>query len=94
MAKPTLTPEHVQRIVHALADPNRYDILTRVFAAEKPMTCTHAKGQLAIADATCSHHLKELLEADLIDMARQGRTRLLTPRRDTWKAFLRSLKAL
>ena len=94
MAKPTLTPDHVQRIVHALADPNRYDILTRVYASSKALTCGHAKGELSISDATCSHHLKELHEAELIDMERDGRNRLLTPRRDIWKAFVRQLKQL
>ncbi len=94
MAKVTLTSDHVQRIVHALADPNRYDIMTRVYAADKAMTCGIAKGKLTISDATCSHHLKELQEAELIAMERDGRHRLLTPRRDVWKAFLRQLKAL
>ena len=94
MAKPTLTPDHVQRIAHAIADPNRYDILTRVYASATAMTCGCAKGTLAISDATCSHHLKELHEAELIDVERDGRHRLLTPRRDVWKAFLRQLKEL
>jgi ArsR family transcriptional regulator len=92
MAKVTLTAEQVQRIVRALADPNRYDILKRVYAAPKAMTCGCAKGELSISDATCSHHLKELHEAELITMERDGRHRLLTPRRDVWKAFTRQLR--
>lgn len=94
MSKPTLTPDQVQRIVHALGDPNRYDILQRVFASDKALTCACAKGELTISDATCSHHLKELHTAELITMERDGRHRLLTPRRDIWKAFLRQLKEL
>ena len=94
MAKPTLTPDQLQRILHALADPNRHDILTRVYASKNAMTCGHAKGELPISDATCSHHLKELNDAELISMERDGRHRLLTPRRDIWKAFLRQLKDL
>ena len=94
MAKITLTPEQTQRILHALADPNRYDILMRVYASDNALTCGCAKGELTISDATCSHHLKELHEAELIDMERDGRNRLLTPRRDVWKAFVRGLKEL
>lgn len=94
MAKRILTPDHMQRILHALADPNRHNILTRVYASDKALTCGHAKGELAISDATCSHHLKELHDAELIEMERDGRHRLLTPRRDTWKAFLRELKEI
>ena len=92
MAKITLTPEQTQRILHALADPNRYDILQRVYASDKALTCGCAKGELPITDATCSHHLKELQVAELIEVERDGRNRLLTPRRDVWKAFLREMK--
>lgn len=94
MAKTTLSSDQVQRILHALADPNRYDILLRVYASEKAMTCGCAKGELTISDATCSHHLKELQEAELIEVEKDGRHRLLTPRREIWKAFVRGLKEL
>ena len=94
MARITLTPAQVQRILHALADPNRYDILLRVYASDKALTCGGAKGELPISDATCSHHLKQLQEAELIEVERVGRHGLLTPRRDVWKAFVRGLKEL
>ena len=94
MVEKKLTPEQMQRIANALGDPNRYDILKRIYASDSALTCGFAKGDLAISDGTCSHHLKELIAADLIDMARDGRYRLLTPRRDIWNAFVAGLQEL
>ncbi|WP_263381882.1 ArsR/SmtB family transcription factor [Granulicella arctica] len=94
MTETNLTPDQIQRIANALGDPNRYDILKRIYASDAALTCGCAKGGLSISDGTCSHHLKELLAADLINMDRDGRYRLLTPRRDIWDAFLASLQQL
>jgi hypothetical protein len=94
MPKITLTPEQFQRIVQALADPNRYEMLTRIYASDEAITCGCAKGALAISDGTGSHHLHELMAADLICVAREGRNRMLTPRRDVWNAFLTKLQQL
>jgi DNA-binding transcriptional ArsR family regulator len=94
MAKTTLTPEQFQRIVQALADPNRYEMLTRVYASDEAISCTCAKGDLKISDGTGSHHLHELMAADLICVARDGRHRMLSPRRDVWEAFMARLEEI
>ena len=94
MSEVKLTPEQIQRIANALSDPNRYDILKRIYASEAALTCGCAKGDLGISDGTCSHHLKELMAADLIVMKRDGRYRLLTPRRDIWNTFVAGLREL
>jgi ArsR family transcriptional regulator len=94
MPETKLTNDQIQRIANALGDPNRYDILKRIYASDAALTCGCAKGELSISDGTCSHHLKELLAADLIHMDRDGRYRLLTPRRDVWNAFVATLQNL
>ena len=94
MPKITLTSEQFQRIANALADPNRFDMLSRIYRSSKAITCGGAKGNLCISDGTGSHHLHELQSAELISVTREGRHRMLTPRRDIWKAFLSELREL
>ena len=38
-----------------------------------------------------SHHMKELSEAGLIDVEREGRTADITFRRDVWDAYVAEL---
>ena len=48
----------------------------------------------AISPATISHHMKELQEAGLIEIEREGRTAKLSLRRDIWGAYLDQLGQL
>jgi ArsR family transcriptional regulator len=67
--------------------------LTQVAAC--PATpCSKLTEHECISPATISHHLKELSEAGLIDIVREGRTAQLTLRRDVWQAYLDRLAAL
>jgi len=94
MPKSTLTPEQFQRITRALSDPTRYEILRRIYAAEEPINCGATCLRLPISPGTASHHLRELEIADLIEVAKDGRFKLLTPRREVWQAYLTQLNKL
>jgi ArsR family transcriptional regulator len=70
--KTRMSDEAFLRIAKALADPTRLSILERI-AAEKDVLCADMAGAFPIAQATMSHHLKELREAGLIGTEKEGK---------------------
>jgi DNA-binding transcriptional ArsR family regulator len=58
------------RIAKALADPHRCEILERLGAAE--LCCSDLEAIMPLSQATISHHLKELLEAGLVERRKKG----------------------
>jgi ArsR family transcriptional regulator len=95
MARPRkhLSDDQMQAIARALADPRRFAILHQI--ARKDCTqCGSLEEQKVLSPATISHHLKELADAGLIDVQREGRCASLTLHRDTWNAYLEQLAKL
>lgn len=82
-----------QKISKALADPRRYEILTRI-AGKKEMACSDMRCALPISAATLSHHLKELENAGLIDLRREARFVHMKLRRSVWRDYLSELNKL
>lgn len=80
----------MQAIARALADPRRFAILQQI-ARRKATPCSAITEQQIISPATISHHMKELADAGLIDIQREGRCANLTLRRDIWSAYLEQL---
>jgi ArsR family transcriptional regulator len=68
-----------QRISKALADPRRFEIL-EVIAASGELCCGDVVDCFPVAQATVSHHLKELTEAGLIDTRSEGQFKYLRAR--------------
>jgi ArsR family transcriptional regulator len=99
MARPRkspLTPDQFQAIARALADPRRFAILQQIARCgrDTTMACSALAEHECLSPATVSHHLKELHEAGLIDIAREGRTANMSLRRETWTAYLQQLAQL
>jgi ArsR family transcriptional regulator len=88
-----LTDDEVQAIARALADPRRFAILQQI-ARHDATPCGSLEEQKLLSPATISHHLKELADAGLIDIQREGRCASLTLQRDTWNAYLAQLARL
>ncbi len=93
MSSYTLSPEHFQRISRAIADPNRYEMLRRIFTLGE-QTCGSVSTELCITPGTTSHHLRELQNADLIHSTKDGRYMRLAPRREVWAAYIAQLHQL
>jgi ArsR family transcriptional regulator, arsenate/arsenite/antimonite-responsive transcriptional repressor len=74
-----LTDAQMQRITRALSDPQRFAILERI-AAEPEVACKQLVAEFPITQATISHHLKELVAAELIDSRRVGQCAMLARR--------------
>ena len=92
-ARKHLTDEQMQAIARALADPRRFAILQQI-SRQDSTACGSLAEQKVLSPATISHHLKELAEAGLIDVQREGRCASFTLHRDVWSAYLAQLAKL
>ena len=78
------------KITKALADPTRFRILQAI-AAHGETCCGELAKQFPITQATCSQHLKILMEASLVTMRREGQFNYYRLVRDTLNAYRRAL---
>ena len=85
-----LSPPQLLKITKALADPQRFAILERI-AAEPEVACKQLVAEFPITQATISHHLKELVAADLIASRRIGQCAMLSRREDILSDYLMQL---
>jgi len=89
----TLLDEQFQSIARALADPHRFAMLEQV-AADDGMACSLLQEHDVLSPATVSHHLKELSEAGLVEVRREGRDAYVSFRRPVLDAYLKRLASL
>ena len=88
-----MTAKQFSRISKAISDGKRYRILQRI-AGERELSCSNASRGLGITAATCSHHLKELHEAGLINVRREGKFGYMRLRKSVWQEYLQKLAKL
>lgn len=79
------------RIAKALSDPRRFEIFERI-AAAKEESCAAINGCMGVSAATISHHVKELADAGLIDIRKDGKFAYLSARRAALNEYLRALR--
>jgi ArsR family transcriptional regulator len=79
------------RIAKALADPQRSEILERLCAAE--LCCSDLEAVMPLSQATISHHLKELLDAGLVERRKKGSFGYYRARPETLEAYVEALRA-
>ena len=92
-SKSKLNEEQVQAIARVVADPRRFSILQQI-ASDGELACSSLRESQPISPATLSHHLKELAEAGLITVEREGRCADFTFQRDVWHAYLAEMAKL
>jgi DNA-binding transcriptional ArsR family regulator len=88
-----MTAKQFSRISKAISDGKRYRILQRI-AGDGELSCSDASRGLGITAATCSHHLKELHDAGLIYVRREGKFGYMRLRKSIWKQYLSQLGKL
>jgi DNA-binding transcriptional ArsR family regulator len=89
-----LTDGQFALISRALAAPRRYEILAEIGRRQCATPCTCVAESQPISAATLSHHMKELANAGLIRIERQGKFANLTLQRDILRAYLDRLGSL
>ena len=65
--KMSLNNEKNLKVFHALDHPTRLEILSYVFDNNPSVSYSSIKTRFSLSDGNLSHHLKVLLEANLID---------------------------
>ena len=84
----------MQRIASVIAEPRRFKMLQQLAAQGNRMTCSAMVECHDVSHATISHHLKELENAELVELVREGKYVNLVLRRTTWDAYLARLAEL
>ena len=81
---PRLEDVPLELALHALADPNRLDMVARLAGTEQ-LSCTYAAPCDSIPKSTLSNHLKLLRAAGLIETTRAGREMINRLRREEFE---------
>ena len=89
-----ITDRQFSLISKALAAPRRYEILAEISRRSCATPCTCLSETQPISPATLSHHMKELENAGLVRIERQGKFANLTLQRDVLRAYLDRLASL
>ena len=85
-----LAPGQFERIAKALSDPRRFALLEAI--ASSPQCPYHQLCEdFPVTKATISHHLKELVQAGLVDTERAGQFVNTRVRRDVMRAYAAEL---
>lgn len=79
--------EQFERIAKALSDPRRFEIL-ELIAGREECACKLLVDRLPVAQATVSHHLKELVVAGLVEERQEGQSKFFRLRRPVLEGYM------
>lgn len=68
-----LNSKQVEKISKALGDPYRLKIMKIISKGVGCVQCCDVSAEFSLAQSTMSHHLKQLIEADLLIADKEGR---------------------
>lgn len=86
-----MEPDQFHRISKALADPTRLEILERIAAEAGEVACASLTHECAVTQATISHHLKELINAGLIESRWESKFCFYRLQKKVWTEYVAEL---
>jgi ArsR family transcriptional regulator len=89
----TMDDKRFQKVARALADPRRFEIYQKIATTGgEEMCCGAICDEFPISQATVSHHLKELTEAELLDSRSEGQFKYWCANTDTMSEYITELQ--
>ncbi|PQJ12467.1 transcriptional regulator [Flavipsychrobacter stenotrophus] len=86
----TLSIKNVEKISKALGDPYRLKIMEAV-KKQDWMPCCEILGMIDLAQSTVSHHIKQLVDADLLVSEKDGRNMRYTVNKEVVTEYVNFL---
>ena len=85
-----MTPKQIEKISKALGDPYRLKIMEAIRKNEEKdwLPCTAVVEMLDLAQSTVSHHIKQLVDADLLIAEKDGRNAKYRVNKEVLSAYI------
>lgn len=83
----TLNMKQVEKISKALGDPYRLKIMKIISESQSCVQCCDVSAEFNLAQSTMSHHLKQLIDADLLIAEKEGRNLKFVINKEVCKAY-------
>jgi len=91
MAKPSLSSRQTEMIAKALSEPRRVEILRKIGSCNDATPCSALQPGCGVTAPTLSHHMKELENAGLVEIRREGKFAFLRLNRAVLDAYIAEL---
>ncbi|MBC7846761.1 MAG: winged helix-turn-helix transcriptional regulator [Flavobacterium sp.] len=89
-----LNIKQVEKISKALGDPYRLKIMNIVSNSESCAQCCDVSAEFNLAQSTISHHIKQLIDADLLIADKEGRNLKFVVNKEVCTAFANYINSL
>lgn len=88
----TISLKKLEKISKALGDVNRLKILNHIARNGGASQCAEIQGCVDLAQPSISHHIKILIEAELIESKKEGRNHKYIFNKEAFDEYLVALK--
>ena len=86
--------KQLEKISKALGDITRLKILTGMSECKGSFQCSDIKSMTPLAQPSVSHHIKTLIEADLIEPEKDGRNHSYQLNKSLLKSYIETISKM